>query len=293
MGVELRDGPDDKDGTDAIYEGVMRWEGCEKNCALFFEDGSFDKSFDKFLHSPRPKIDMTGVKFGAGDRVVFKDGKKGLINFFGRDPRYRMFLKIFILLAFECLFLFFFFVFCFCLAWYEPLIGCVLAPAHKPDDKIGSDGTWHGKRYFTCEPGRGIFVTIDNWTKIFKAFEQPKKEEKEKFVEKRRKSVLEKLTKPEPTEKEEDEKEQQKEQPKVTQENYVECCKNWKLGDWILFGDGSKGKIVAIEQKESVWIIHFEKSDGQKIKVNNENFDKQFGGIVKNETSPGKYVPFC
>ena len=242
MGLELRDGPDEKNGTNAVYEGIRRWPACQPKCGLFFKENVFEENFEQFLHAPRPKIDMKGVKFGAGDYVVLKDDRKGIVQFFGRDPRY---------------------------PWYEPLIGIVLLPKYKPDDKIGTDGVWHAKRYFTCEPGRGIFITIDNWTKVFGKFEEPEKTDKDTFIQKRRERITSKF----------------KNYEKVRKEKYEKYCKNWKVGDWILFGDRSKGKIVKIEQKGTIWIIYFERSDGRKFVVNDKDFDKKFGGIVKNETS--------
>ena len=95
MGIEFRDGPDLENGTNAYYEGIERWPECEDKCARFFKKSEFFNEFQKFLHSPRPRIDMTGVKFGAGDCVVLQDERLGIIHFFGRDPRYRMNFLIF------------------------------------------------------------------------------------------------------------------------------------------------------------------------------------------------------
>ena len=89
MGVQLLE-PDEEKGSDAIYEEEQRWEGCEPNCGVFWKENEIRDHIKKFNHMPRPKIEMRHVKYGAGDLVIVKDGRQGMVHYFGRDPKYHM-----------------------------------------------------------------------------------------------------------------------------------------------------------------------------------------------------------
>ena len=60
---------------------------------------------------------------------------------------------------------------------------------------------------------------------------------------------------------------------KERKEKYVQFRQQFSVGDWILFSNGTKAKIVKIVQEGTVWVIYGKHKQEKKIMLAAPFFD--------------------